>query len=173
MRKSLIAAAVAAVSLGSLAVPALSSASVARYQTETATLTTTLTNFGFVHTFHITVNPCDSTFSGTGSSYQPSEGGTVVEKINGTLNSDGTVNFKSTYQSNGIFPGYQWGVTNAPVDGTTPTDLTDTMNEQGVHTVSTLNNVSLSTYKNHGDYVSSQGGGDDAAHSCIGMPINS
>ena len=29
----------------------------------------------------------------------------------------------------------------------------------------------ISTYKNHGEYVSSQGGGSDAAHSCIGMPI--
>jgi hypothetical protein len=29
------------------------------------------------------------------------------------------------------------------------------------------------TYKNHGDYVSSQGGGADGAHSPIGMPVNS
>ena len=27
-------------------------------------------------------------------------------------------------------------------------------------------------FKNHGDYVSSMGGGADAAHSCIGMPIS-
>jgi hypothetical protein len=32
---------------------------------------------------------------------------------------------------------------------------------------------SSTSYKNHGDYVSQMGGGDDAAHSCIGMPINS
>ena len=31
--------------------------------------------------------------------------------------------------------------------------------------------VIASTYANHGAYVSSVGGGDDAAHSCIGMPI--
>jgi hypothetical protein len=30
----------------------------------------------------------------------------------------------------------------------------------------------MSNFKNHGDYVSSQGGGDDAAHSCIGMPTH-
>ena len=29
------------------------------------------------------------------------------------------------------------------------------------------------TYKNHGEFVSSQGGGSDAAHSPIGMPVNS
>ena len=32
--------------------------------------------------------------------------------------------------------------------------------------------TNTSNYKNHGDYVSSQGGGSDAAHSCIGMPIH-
>ena len=30
-----------------------------------------------------------------------------------------------------------------------------------------------SDYKNHGQYVKAMGGGDDAAHSCIGMPVNS
>jgi len=34
-----------------------------------------------------------------------------------------------------------------------------------------LNTTTVSTYKNHGDYVSSMGGGSDAAHSCIGMPM--
>ncbi len=33
--------------------------------------------------------------------------------------------------------------------------------------------TNTSDFKNHGDYVKSMGGGADAAHSCIGMPINS
>ncbi len=32
--------------------------------------------------------------------------------------------------------------------------------------------VNMSSFKNHGDYVSSMGGDDDAAHSCVGMPIH-
>ena len=32
--------------------------------------------------------------------------------------------------------------------------------------------TALTHFKNHGEYVSSQGGGSDAAHSCIGMPIH-
>ena len=32
--------------------------------------------------------------------------------------------------------------------------------------------TNTSTFKNHGEYVSSMGGGADAAHSCIGMPIH-
>jgi hypothetical protein len=57
----------------------------------------------------------------------------------------------------------------------------------GPVTVATLNQVvpwviemkvtkpiatNASNLKNHGDYVSSMGGGADAAHSCIGMPIH-
>ena len=33
--------------------------------------------------------------------------------------------------------------------------------------------IESSNYKNHGQYVKAMGGGSDAAHSCIGMPINS
>ena len=32
--------------------------------------------------------------------------------------------------------------------------------------------VTTTNFKNHGDYVNSHGGGSDAAHSCIGMPIH-
>ena len=39
--------------------------------------------------------------------------------------------------------------------------------------ISTETTTNTSTYKNHGQYVKAMGGGDDAAHSCIGMPINS
>ena len=51
------------------------------------------------------------------------------------------------------------------------------MNGGGTYHDSRNQNVTLSfkltttNFKNHGDYVSSQGGGSDAAHSCIGMPI--
>ena len=41
-------------------------------------------------------------------------------------------------------------------------------NATGYHATAT---VAMTTYANHGAYVTSQGGGDDAAHSCIGMPI--
>jgi hypothetical protein len=32
--------------------------------------------------------------------------------------------------------------------------------------------VNSTNYRNHGDYVTQRGGGADAAHSCIGMPIH-
>jgi hypothetical protein len=37
--------------------------------------------------------------------------------------------------------------------------------------VITRTSTSVTTWANHGDYVTSTGGSADAAHSCIGMPI--
>jgi hypothetical protein len=41
----------------------------------------------------------------------------------------------------------------------------------GYHATATV--TPINSVKNHGDYVSQVGGGADAAHSCIGMPIQS
>ena len=37
----------------------------------------------------------------------------------------------------------------------------------------TVTATATTDYKNHGQYVKAMGGGADAAHSCIGMPIQS
>ena len=56
-----------------LVVPAVSSADVQRYQTQTATFTVTQPaneynqwNNLWTHDFTVTINPCDGTFTGTG-----------------------------------------------------------------------------------------------------------
>jgi hypothetical protein len=68
-----------------------------------------------------------------------------------------------------VLPGYKW-FTTSPGATNTPIPALDTL---GTHFQVTwsLTNVTTSNYKNHGEYVSSKGGGSDAAHSCIGMPI--
>jgi hypothetical protein len=152
MKRWFFAVAVAAVA--SIAVAATASAGVARYQTQAATLTSTVTWNGavFVHTYDI--NIACGTFTGTGSVLG------IPETITGTT--DGSaVAFHAAY-ANGS--GYTWwnSPTGADSDG------------RSFSVVNTLTNLhNTSTYDNHGQYVSSQGGGDDAAHSCIGMPINS
>ena len=62
---------------------------------------------------------------------------------------------------------YTWFY-NGPLTGGTGHD---TMGQEGPLTFEL--DVTKSNFKNHGEYVSSQVGGSDAAHSCIGMPINS
>ena len=93
---------------------------------------------------------------------------TWTETVTGSFG-NGTVSFATVPVGGGA----TFKVTNAPMDNTTVhnVETTWTANEIEIKVSKTI--ASTSDYKNHGDYVKPQGGGDDAAHSCIGMPINS
>jgi hypothetical protein len=155
MKKIILAAAVAA--LASMAVAAFASADVPRYQSQTGTLTATVTSGGhtYVHTFAITVNPCDNSFTGVGNQDE------LKSTISGTIIGS-AISFTAVYPDFG--PNYQWSSVNGAGSdsiGQTFTVTTDTTA------------LTASGFKNHGDYVSQSGGGADAAHSCIGMPVQS
>ena len=159
MKKIILAAAVAALAV--MAVASSASAGVGRYQTTTSTLTVSALGGAYVHTYTITTNPCDNSFSGTGGIASLP----LSETINGTLKGD-NITIHGTYLGD-YKPGYTWNYEGSLNGG----NASDSMNQ----TVPlTFNNslTSNSDFKNHGDYVSSQGGGSDAAHSCIGMPIH-
>ena len=168
MRKFIMAAvAVASLAVPAIA-PALASAKVDRYQTETATLTANLLPpTERHHQYNIEINPCTNTF--TGSADTAATG--YDESISGTIVGD-KVTFTSVYGPGSSWAAnpYLWGVNDATLESST--DAWDSWH--GVYpTIVTLSNVVSSNYKNHGDFVSSQPDRDDAAHSCIGMPINS
>jgi hypothetical protein len=174
LKKIILATAVAA--LASLAIIASASAGVSRYQTQTAKFTVTQPAGAvgqwdnlWTHDYEVTVNPCDGTFTGTGHQFGHDQNGPYEsdERITGTFAKD-SVSFTATRSKDGLVT----KLVNAPFGGAV--------------TVATLNVVvpwtiemkvsnpvfaNTSNFKNHGDYVSSQGGGADAAHSCIGMPI--
>jgi hypothetical protein len=80
----------------------------------------------------------------------------------------------TTLSLNAVRPdGFQCSLTNAPFDGTTQTQaVTNPGVPWDVWMKVSPPQFSSDTYKNHGDYVSSQGGGNDAAHSPIGRPLN-
>ena len=63
---------------------------------------------------------------------------------------------------------------NAPLDNSTVTLASSTPVVPWVleFKVGASTPIATTNYRNHGEYVSSQGGGSDAAHSCIGMPIH-
>jgi hypothetical protein len=175
VKKIFLAVAVAAVA--TMAVVSSASADVARYQTQTFTITAVQpegqvgqwTNV-WTHTYNVTLNPCDNTFSGTGS-MAGTQNGSVdgTEFITGHLDANNAV----TYTASRSFDNVVYSLSNAPLDGSTVTNATSTPVVPWVleFKVSKTNAVS-SNYRNHGDYVSSQGGSSDAAHSCIGMPIH-
>jgi opacity protein-like surface antigen len=159
LKKIILAVAVAAVAI--MAVASAASADVARYQMATGlTVTATFNGTTYVHTYNLTNNACNGTGSFTGTGGIPSL--PLSETVNGTLN-DQNITIQGTYEGN-YNPGYVWKYS-GPLSGG---NASDSMGQ----TVPLTFKVTMSNFKNHGDYVSSQGGGSDAAHSCIGMPIH-
>lgn len=161
--KQRIFGAIAALGLlaGVVAGPALAGTDgVQRYQVATTSYTVTVLDT-YIHTFVVSVNPCDVSIAITGSTPVDS-GYYATETVTGTL-TDGVISFTSTYDGP-YSPGFVWSgsfpVAGGPLSGL----YTGTVEAAP---------TTFSTYKNHGDYVSSMGGGPDAAHSCIGKPITS
>jgi hypothetical protein len=174
--------------LAALVVPSIASADVPRYQTQTAKFTmiqpaNEYHQFANVwtHDFTVTTNPCNDTFSGTGVQTGHDGNGdyTATWDITGKFGAGNTVTFTATRADTLVL-----GLTNAPMDnvlgGTNGTVTIASTEFAGLPLVtpdvieeklSAPVFSNLSNYRNHGAYVSSVGGGSDAAHSCIGMPI--
>ena len=175
MRK-IIAAVASITAIAGLAVPSLASANVARYQTEDATFTLTqpagqVGQWGNVwtHNIKVTTNPCDGTFTGTGVESGQDQNGpqTFNETVTGKFD-NGVVSLTATRSDGVVF-----SLANAPTSGTVTLATSIPQVPQVLEFKVTPPQFSnTSNYKNHGDYVSLQGGGSDAAHSCIGMPIH-
>jgi hypothetical protein len=174
MKRWFFAVAIAAVA--SIMVAATASAKVERYQLQTATFTVTQpygqvgqwTNV-WIHDYTVTVNPCDGTFTGTGTLHNNVDGFSAPETVSGTF-AGTSVSLTADRQ----FDGLQYTLANAPFGGAVTLATTNPAVSWDVE-MKVSNPVFTNTtdFKNHGEYVSSQGGGSDAAHSCIGMPINS
>ena len=173
MKKFILAVAVAAVA--TMAVASCAFSDVARYQTQSMTITAVQpenavgqwTNV-WTHTYNVTLNPCDGSFSGVGS-----QKGTIdtadnaTETIKGHPDRD-AVSLTATRSDDVVY-----SLSKAPLDGSTATLATSApvVPLDLEFKVSKSNPVSTSNYRNHGDCVSQMGGRADAAHSCIGMPI--
>ncbi len=174
MKKIIVSAAI--MTLASLAVASFASADVARYQTQSMTITAvqpkdTVGQFtdAWTHTYNVTVNPCDGSFSGTGSVSGTDYGLLGTETIAGTLNGNNTMSYTATRVESGEI----YSLTNAVLDGNTVALATSNPVVSFPITFHvSAKSTDLTHFKNHGDYVSSNGGGSDAAHSCIGMPIH-
>jgi|SRR4051794_40667288 hypothetical protein len=184
MRKFIIAG----MAVAMLAViPSVASADVPRYQdNQQATFTlkqpvvysdgSHAGEFGYwQHDVTVKVNPCDNTFVGTAkvSATDKTWGAPVLddENLTGSFGADGTVSFTLTRTGyNGVET-----LVGAKMDGSLVHPTTTGPEQYEIDmtvTAPTFSNiVGGITYKNHGDYVKGVGGGADAAHSCIGMPI--
>ena len=158
MRKLLITAAVIAVLVGLLAAPALAGEGPERYQSETRTYQIAVLNT-YIHNYTVTLNPCDGTIVIDGST--PVDSGYYTEEtVTGVL-LNGVISFHSEYDGPHD-PTYSWNGSFPIAGGALSGDYLGTV---------TLTGTSETEYKNHGQFVREMGGGADAAHSCIGMPV--
>ena len=162
MKRLLVALAAVGLLTGLLAGPvAAAPGGIARNQMTTIDYHITI---GSGHDWTLVFNPCDGSVTGTGSEPAPYA---TSETITGTL-ADGVVTFTSTY-SGPYLPGYWW-TGSFPIGGGVLT-ASDSLGYTYTNVPIAVTDSQVTTWASHGDYVSSMGGGDDAAHSCIGMPI--
>jgi hypothetical protein len=146
--------------VGVISASAAPGGAVARYQATTTTYQVMVLGT-YEHDYTVTNNPCDGSITITGAT--PTDSGYyTTETLTGTQ-SAGTISFHSVYDGP-YNPGYHYDGSFPVGGGALSGDYTGTV---------TQTSTSTTSYANHGQYVSSQGGGDDAAHSCIGMPVQS
>jgi len=173
MRKLIIAG----MAIAMLAIPAVASADVQRYQEQTATFTVTQPAGAehqwdnvWTHDFKVSVNPCDGTFSGAGSVSGHDQNGpySAYETITGTFGDDGSIDFTAKRTDGLAFSG---------VNVNDKTVTMGTLNVQSPWVLELLATkpviTNTTSYKNHGEFVKQSADKNDAAHSCIGMPLNS
>jgi hypothetical protein len=179
MRKLIVAAvAVAAAAVPALT-PALASANVPRCQVPVAGSTATFTVTSPVtlgdwsnvwnHDFTVTVQP-DGSFVGTDLVYNGDPSTGFIEQDSGTFNSDGTISLNANRPFDYV---NSWSLDHAKTDGSITDATTQPTVPWTVEMKVTPPAFNLTDFRNHGQYVSSQGGGKDAAQSCVGMPLNS
>ena len=167
--RAFIAGAALIGTIGAFAGPA-SAAPPARYQLQEIRITTAI---GSGHDYTGWLSPCDGSFI--------AEGTTVGynENVTGVLTAS-TLTFESIYEGPvndglGIWDPYSFTVDATRAGGAwTGTYLVSKNGSPTSETGALTGTVTLggmTSYKNHGEFVAASGGGSDAAHSCIGMPI--
>jgi len=129
------------------------------------------------HEFTVTVN-ADGTFEGTGETFNNGDSNIIwAESITGSFSADRTnVSFKTLPIGGGAtfkVTDATYGVSvDVDTEGTWTANSIEFMISQPVFTtVGGVDTVTTTEYKNHGEYVSSLGGGKVAAQACAGMPV--
>lgn len=158
-QRFLISLATVSLLVGAIAAPALAAGNgPARYQAATTPYTLTVLDT-FIHDFIVVSNPCDGSITVTGST--PASSDYYTTETVTASQAAGVISFTSVYDGP-YNPGFTWAGSFAVTGGTLSGDFSGTV---------VAGPTTMSSFKNHGDYVSSMGGGPDAAHSCIGKPI--
>ncbi len=165
--------------LGSLAL-APARAEVARnYQT--ITFAYTLTYGAVFHTDTVRYSPCDNSLSGSGFLHRGSQAlpetirGALLTSITGFPAGPITIigNVQTLIPTNPFVYGFNGTVNSSGnASGIWATNTPPSFTQARLQI--DMKSVVVSTWKTHGDYVAFSGEtANDAAHSCIGMPVQS
>ncbi len=173
--------AVAAAAFSSVALSALpANADVQRYQEQYVKFRATVETH-FFNDYEVTLNPCNYMFQGKGVCATP--GGTQCSQtISGSIdnhvlsftaeyfdvNSGNPLNYVWKYRSGNNFDITTWMSSGVGSDSSSNPPFTNIL-----RTMTEASQITTSHYRNHGDFVSQQSDKNDAAHSCIGKPIQS
>lgn len=129
---------------------------------------------GYPQSITVTLNPCDGTFSGPGTAYPYNTA--TPSWTEGEI--DGLMISYTTEYPVGAQTDYVVTVVDAvfnPADYSFSGNWSDNF-AGGAQTgvvISGVPTMSSTEYRNHGDFVSANPDKNDAAHSCIGMPMQS
>jgi hypothetical protein len=145
----------------------------------------------WAHDFTVTVNPDDNTFVGTARLHGVNSYGDVslTEDVSGAFGTNyGTVSFDAAILGAEAvappFVGVHYHVVDLPTDATSQFDGTVVIAETNfpglvemkaekpvvVVTTTQVPTTVVTNYKNHGEYVSANGGGSTVGQSACGMP---
>lgn len=163
---------------GVLAWAGSASASVARNEVTTLQYTVVV-NSRYQHSYAVIPDPCGGLdFSGTGqypaAPATPIYTETLSGAIDGPFESGTGLSYTDTYYdpNTGNATGYQYTFTGTFTDaqGDFTGTISDNAGNKNLPTTGALTGASSTSY-NHGQFVSQNGPG--AAHSCVGMPMQS
>jgi hypothetical protein len=130
----------------------------------------------WVHDFAITVKP-DGTFTGTGTEHNITGDISVDVRVAGQIEADNKISFTVTQVGSDVSQTVTSQVTDSTSKDTGTISKSTTYPVVGWDVEARITApqfaVVTTTDVNHGQYVSTSGGGKDAAQKCAGMPLNS
>ena len=150
-------------------------------QTLNYLVTATAGGVDYTHSYTVSPDPCDAGFTGTGQYPAAPAPATYDEVLSGSVAGQPGPGVALSYTDQYIDPGtgHPTGYTYSFVGHFTDAqgDFVGTANgsdgQSNIPVTGQITGASQTNYANHGQFVSANPNKNDAAHSCVGMPVQS
>ena len=164
------------VSLSALGAASASASNAARYQI--VSMKYSLNFVGYTHSYTVNPDPCGPTFTGTGQYPAAPATPVYLETLSGSSDGLGGLSFVDTYfdPSSGLPTGYSYRFSGTFVDENNDVaGVVADSNGFSAPATFVMTQMTSTNFANHGAYVNSRPPAEReiAAHSCVGMPVQS